>query len=80
MCEEAVGAIDLLGQLHKALGDGGVDAAMQKQEERDAVLLRPVHQVESGAPRVAGCDHRFAVYPRSGVLKHTRILMSRSMR
>jgi hypothetical protein len=33
-----------------------------------------VRQVESGAPR---CDHRFAVY---AVLKHTRILMSRSMR
>ncbi len=31
--EEAVGAIDLLGQLHKAFGDGGVDVAMQKQDE-----------------------------------------------
>ena len=38
VCEEAVGAIDLIGQLHKVAGDGGVDAAMQKQDEGDAVL------------------------------------------
>jgi hypothetical protein len=86
VCEEAVGAIDLLGQLHKAFGDGGVDAAMQKQEERDAVLLRrvagctkssQVRQVESGAPR---CDRSSQVRQGATVSKHTRILMSRSMR